>query len=297
MTILAIDPALAAQSDTLAASLADILRRLDASEQMTGLRILKRESDLASGTLVCVCTLLGRPVVIKRTPLGLGGMVKAAFKASRGWRHWRGAAWLLTQGIPTARPLALLRSGSAEVLIMDALDGPSLLQAMADRSLNIRQQHALADAPGELIARLAHHARYNRDHKPSNLIVTKLTDTHAELAIIDCVAILPISRMRPPVEPLLRMLSSQVIEPLGCGVLPRRALLLRALRACLRAQWQLDARNAEPTPTAAPGSPAAPAKEQREWELASMRLLWREVARIIHDHGDPTPRINPLATS
>lgn len=149
---------------------------------------------------------------------------------------------------------------------MEALPGKSILQHLADRDLTTRQEHAVAAAIGSDIALLARHVLQNRDHKPSNLILTN--PAKPAIAIIDCVAIRRGIRAD-------RMLASLVIEPSGVGLRPRRALMMRVIREC--------ARNA---PDILEGG-------HRRW----VRELWRRVAAIVQAHGDPTPRVNPLSDS
>ncbi len=314
LTILEIDPAI---TPDRARFESDLLRTLDAvathpanhahppGAPAAGLRILKQDDTrVAAGphALVLHATLAGRTVIIKRSPLGLIGTLKSLTGNSKGWRHVRNAAWLVERRLPTAPVLLLARHAGAEILVMDALPGPSLLELMASPETTLSEQHALADAAGALVARVVHAGRYNRDHKPSNLIVTHLSPAAADLAIIDCVAFIRPGPLTRPIQAPLRMLSSLVIEPMGCGVLPRQALLMRGLRAYLRHSWHL-ADHPSParaqiaplsTPPPTPPLYAPISVEQRAWELASIRAFWSEVLRTIHAHGDPAPSINPL---
>ncbi len=223
----------------------------------------------------------GQDVVIKCWELSsFLGRVKAMFGGGRGDRHWRGAEWLLAQGFRTAEPLALgIEYGGArhhepgssggrrwpmQWLVMRALDGPTVLELMADSDLPVAEQHSLAAELGQQVDRIVQQGRYNRDHKPSNLIVEHLDESSARVAIIDCVAINRCARGNG--LGALRMLSSLIIEPMGCGVRPRRGLMMRALRACVG----VGSRN------------------------AGGGYWWERVARHIAARGDLRPRENPL---
>lgn len=215
-------------------------------------------------------------LVIKRWELRtFGARVKSLLHASRAWRHWKGAELLTKAGVRTAVCYAIARSVSkegvaVEWLVMDCLPGKTLLRHMADRDLTVAQEHALADALGSTLHILAGHNLHNRDGKPSNWIVCDTTVV--ELAVIDTVGIRPKAGGDLPA-----MLASLIIEPIGCGVTPRRALRWRLLRE-LVADKRLSQNSGTP--------PAA--------ERASIKALWRSVATAVAAHGDPTPKINPL---
>ncbi len=305
LTILALDRSLEPDRARFVDELDQLTRRLDSAAASrasphapasSALEILKRDTHAT----VLRVRLAGRDVVIKLTRLSPLARLKSLVRASKSWRHWANAAWLDTQAIPTARVLLLARAARAEVLVMDALPGRSLLHHIADPRRTLADEHALADSAGALVARVIHAGRFNRDHKPSNLIVTSLSPPHATLAIIDCVSLITPGKLARPIQGPLRMLSSMVIEPLGCSVLPRRALLMRALRAYLRASWLLAEHpraHQAPLPESFPSAASAPiTDEQRAWELASIRAFWTEVTRVVLAHKDPVPAVNPLAT-
>lgn len=220
-------------------------------------------------------TLLGRETVVKcREVSGAWARVKCALGRGKGDRHWRGAAMLAGKGVKTARVFVLVRARMGgrdrELLIMQWLAGPTLLRVMANvhagaaGAPGIRAQHALARAVGRQIAQMGE--LLNRDHKPSNLIITGA----AEVAIIDCEGI-----RRATIPGAARMFASLLIEPTGCGVRPRRALMMRTALAWLETE--------------------TPDGVEREDKRAMLRTIFADVARVIAHHGDPTPRINPLA--
>lgn len=295
---------------------AETLRPLfDALQATTSHRppvILKRDEH----TLVARLHASPSPIILKlQHPASPLDHLKALFRQSRLWRQYRNARWLIDHRLPTAQPLAMLslrdhpHLPAGTYLAMHALDGQTLLDHLAHIARlpaitvgdAVRAQHALADAAGALVANLLRaqppkaRPRYNRDHKPSNLIVTAISPDHAELAIIDTVAIDPHPALSHPTLPLRRMLFALIVEPLGCGVLPRRALLMRGLYAYLRREWAID-----------PGFPSMsqPPRDQPpvalsgltfdQWARDSVRSLWPAILQTLQAHGDPRPRINPL---
>jgi len=234
-------------------------------------QVLKQDSAAA----VYRATLLGRDVILKSWDLVTpGDRLKAAIRAGRADRHWRGAAWLLAHGLDTARPYAILadrRPGARRRwLIMEALPGKTVLQHLADRDLTVKQEHALTRKVGELISRTYSAGRFNRDCKPSNLIATSVDPSNPRIAVIDCVAIRRI--ILDDDSKLERMLASLYIEPLGCGCPPRKSLIYAALRS----RWPAD-------------------YADRPAMKIGLRDIWDTAADHTNDHGDPRPRINPLS--
>ncbi len=227
----------------------------------SGVVPLKIDGD----TAVWRCRLLERDVVLKCWTLrSASDRVKNALRAGRADRHWRNAAWLYRRGIGTAKCVALATDRSTPArrwLVMEHVPGATLLEELA--SASVRRQHQIARAAGGQLAEFAARGVYNRDHKPSNLIVREACgDT--DLSVLDCVAI---RRGRRPE----RMMASLLIEPAGCGVPVRAALAMRALREFVGASWEIP-----------------------HWRRDRHRL-WHAVADMVRAHGDPTPRVNPLA--
>jgi len=209
-------------------------------------------------------------LVIKRWELrSIGARVKSGLRMSRAWRHWKGAERLTKAGVRTATCYAIARSKkdgvAVEWLVMDRLPGKTLLRHMAERDLTHEQEHKLAEALGATIGKLTNAGIYNRDGKPSNWIVTD--PSAAGLAVIDTVGV----RWGHPPR-ASAMLTSLMLEALGCGVAPRRALRWRAVRAFDRAVVIKFAGKQVP--------------------LA--RAYWEWTADDIAKHGDPTPKVNPL---
>ncbi len=230
------------------------------------------------GTEVCRTTMLGRTVVVKiRLARGPLEWLKRLLRVSRGWRQWRGVPRLIAAGVRSPAPLVLAAErtecGTREWLVMDAARGRSLIEHLADFHacrgvVGVRAQHDLARAMARLLRELDRARLYNRDHKPSNIIVNSLGQggSPPTFSLIDTVAI---RRGRRPD----RMLHSLYVEPLGLGIPPRRALAMRVIHELVRLEC-----------------PDATAAEQR----TRRHGLWVEVARAIERHGDPTPRDNPL---
>ncbi len=227
--------------------------------------------------------LRDRDVVIKcREVAGPWERFKAAIGRGKFDRHWRGAARLAARSIPTADVLVLAGAAvdgrAAQLLVMLRVAGESLLQLMADvhgrgpAAPGIREQHAIARAVGEQIAQMDD--VFNRDHKPSNLIVSRSPGAAPRLALIDCEGV-----RRAAMPAAARMFASLLIEPTGCGVRPRQSLQVRALRAWLDACVRLD-------------SSPPPSRADRR---AALRTAAADIARIVAHHGNPVPRVDPLA--
>jgi tRNA A-37 threonylcarbamoyl transferase component Bud32 len=226
--------------------------------------VLKQDA----GSEVLSTMLLGRRVIIKRSAMGTGARLKAMLSASRGLRHWRGAAWLERHGIRTARCFVLARTFGAgqrhEWLVMEHLEGSTLLHHLAAGTLGVRQQHAAARAVGDILARIEAAGRSNRDSKPSNLIVLDAESTQPTIAVIDCIALRPLLPGRARAAAIARMHASVVLEPIGCRCPIRGTLLLRGLLAGCGSRRQIARR-------------------------------WAAARRLVEAHGDPQPAINPLA--
>jgi hypothetical protein len=220
--------------------------------------------------------MLGRDVVVKVRELGPGDRIKVALGAGRGRRHWKGAAWLMKHGIATARPYVLAiearRPTPREWLVLESLAGKTLLQHIADRDLTVREEHEVARRIARQMYAIGSAGRYNRDHKPSNLILVRRPDGYAP-ALIDCVG------LRGEDSLYWRMLHGLSVEPKGLGILPRRALQARVVDEYVRAELEAET----------PGSMV-----DRMDRRKHKRILWDIVADSLARHGDPTPRTNPL---
>lgn len=228
------------------------------------------------------------PLTVKVRRLSLAGRVRSTLGTSRFDRHWRGAEMLARAGVAT--PPALLlgvgrESGRAvQVLVLPFVAGRTLLEALAERPAP-SEARALAERLAEQFHALAGGAGgalFNRDHKPSNLLVAGSPDAPT-LVLLDCVGLRragPRDRWRG----VDRMLASLIIEPTGVGVMVRRTDRLRVVRAHLERVWRGDA---DASPDELEGV------HKRDWMRASTRMLWHAVDARVCAHGDPRPRVRP----
>jgi len=248
-------------------------QRVLESFDTAGAKVLKEDR----GTAVYRTSLLGRDLVLKSWELRtLGSRLRALARAGQPDRHWRGAAWLNGHGFRAAHCLALASEYRSPFprrwLVMEAVPGRSVLDHLARGDLTVRQEHAVARALGRQLTLFVSHARSNRDHKPSNLIVSG-DPANPEIVLIDCVGL----RNRVDTG---RMLASLAIEPAGCGVPVRASLAMRVLRSHLAS---LD-------------EGIGPMADLSRRDARRFRNgKWRDVIARIRAHGDPSPRVNPLA--
>jgi hypothetical protein len=186
--------------------------------------------------------------------------MKSHLGQTRLHRHWRGARWLADHGYDTPACLALFtgkhEDALVETLVMAWRYGSSLLELLREEALSVRTQHERAAELGALCRTMVELGRFNRDNKPSNLLIS----SSGTFTILDCVAI---RRCRAGQSgALARMLASLYIEPSGIGCAPRRTLCWRAIRS---AAGDVDA-----------------------------RTLWRRCAMIVADHGSAAPLDSPF---
>lgn len=233
-------------------------------ESMTVLKV-------ADDVTVYATTVDDHPVVLKVSVLkGLTRRAYAALGSTRACRHWRGSRRLTALGLPTPECHAIIQGKSGgtrlEVLVMERVPGRTLLDHVARPTLPVKGEHRLARALARQCADMARAGVFNRDHKPSNIMVV---DAHAPtLAILDTVAIRPLPRPGPVAPPLERL----IIEPIGIGATPRRALIARFLTEWISLT----------TPD--------PARRRQ-----ALRSTWHTLQTRIAAHGDPTPTDNPLS--
>lgn len=252
---------------------------------------------------VLAASLRGQQVVLKFYRYqGLVNRVRARFGVAPGDRHWAGAALLAAEGIPCAPMLALLnrRDGAQreDCLVMGRLKGSSLLHCLdqAKRGeMPLNHQHNLARAVGLQVGCILAAGLHNRDHKPSNLVVGfDKDDPNAmpTVAVADCQGVHRLNRDRS--RHAIRTQASLALEAIGAGVLPRRAIIARTLRATVAAY---TARRFARMPVS---DALAMPKTEEDRILASLPhgmalQAWPRIAQRIRVHGDPTPRVNPLA--
>ena len=238
--------------------------------------MLKRDGD----TSVWRTQMRGRNVVIKVWSLrGLKRRLQVLIGASTpGRRQWRGAERLLRSGIATSQPYAIIRVARdgeyQELFVMEAIKGKSVLEHLAIGDLSVKQEHALAAALGDQIQAVIAKGLANYDHKPSNLIVTDCTDESARIAIVDTVAIIDGEEAADCEDGMWGMLYSLVIEPIGCACLPRKSLMMRTVVSVLK----------EDEGSSLP-----------KYSKKVVRGIWSSIDGSVKCHGDPTPKIDPLA--
>lgn len=249
----------------------EMVQLLAEPHTLPGYRLIKATQR----TSVFECVVGGRLVIVKTVQLERWkGLVKMLFKKTRLLRQWRGAELLMDAKIETAEPLLLFRGGRldlggvVEALVLEKIEGLTLLRVIADGGLSVREEHALAREVGRLTGRLDRELINNRDHKPSNIIVGRDHAGSWSLAIIDTVGITTMTS-KPH-----RMRQNLAWELLGTGLLPRRALLMRFVDGFLGESF---------------------VSEDARARQAQRTALWRQTRQGIESHGDCTPKDDPLA--
>ncbi len=212
----------------------------------------------------------GRELVVKAWRLtSLKDFLDVALSRSHAARQWRGAERLAAMGISSASCLALFRwrEGLAlhEALALEAVRGGTLLEHLNEvrlgcSTLSFGEQRELARTVGSQVGGLVKQGWFNRDHKPSNLIV----EHPSRVVIVDTVAI----RRDRERTGGARMLTSLMLEPMGVGCVASRTMRMRVLKE------------------ASGGA-----------SLSARKLAWRGIAERIAAHGDPRPKINPLTNA
>ncbi len=211
----------------------------------------------------------GYAVVVKTLALDrVRDRLRSRLGLTRLWRQARGSERARAAGVACAAVHAIARgvdeSGQrVEALIMQRLEGPTLLRAAAERTLDPRSARRLLDRVGEGVGRLVKAGLYNRDHKPSNLIVAEIDGDGPVPMLIDTADI----RRRAPGDALERMLAKLMIEAMGTGVVVHPRERVRVARAAL-----------------------AMFDDQRP-----LGDVLESASAIIEAHGDPTPKDDPLA--
>lgn len=231
-------------------------------EFWTGGEIVKRDER---GREVWLASVESERVAVKVRPLesaierlrfrlGLTDLGKAAL----------GAAVLSARGLltPRVRVLGLVRHEGAwrEVLVSPWAEGPTLLAAWANADAPGRR--ALARLAGDVVGGLAGLGLFNRDAKPSNVV---LDDTDGPV-MVD-VGGVRLSGGDRALE-LARMVSALGFEPTGVGHAPAFGEVVVGARAALR------------------GSGVDRRGRQR---------VVSELRKLIAAHGDPRPKDDPLA--
>ncbi len=202
-----------------------------------------------AATQVWLTTYNNAPLILKRWHLvSWLDRFKAFFKQSRGDRHWLGAARLHKSHIRTAACHALVKESDAHGvwywLVMEQLQGPTLLEHLTNNVLTFAQEEELLEELAAITAQQVHAGFVNRDQKPSNLILLQ-GEGPLHLAVIDTVGLVGYTSARE-----VRMIASLVFEAPGLKSAHRRARSYRFLtkylqkrdgavhRAALHTLWQ-----------------------------------------------------------
>jgi len=214
-------------------------------------------------------TLRDRDLTIKRWDMLSVPMLKLMTGSTQAHRQFKNAELLHKYAVNTYKPIALLvgkhQGIDRELLVLPWLEGETLLHHIAFGEIAIdpasRTSTAIATAVGHQIGNLDTLGRRNRDHKPSNLVVTRAGDERAVVEIIDTVAI---QKKRD----VPRMLADLIIEPEGVGA-PTPEPFLRTVAWAIR-EATID------TLASAPDE------------------LLDQAQEIARSHGDATPKDNPF---
>ncbi len=212
----------------------------------------------------------------------LGSTVAVKVRPARPWwgrlvpsdlaRHIAGERHLRRARIPTPVNHCLARLGRTEVLASEWLDGPTVLACLAEARDDFRD--ALLVECGRMIGLLTAKGLFNRDCKPSNLIVLK-----SEGPIIAMIDVGGARRERWMNQEQVcvgcaRMLGALVHEPGGVGA-PLESTEIATLVA---------------SASHAIGQSWGWTESRSNTEL----MLENHLYRLIEAHGDATPRVNPL---
>ncbi|MCA9272715.1 MAG: hypothetical protein KDA31_06690 [Phycisphaerales bacterium] len=239
-------------------------RRL-ASMFWSGGELVKRDSR---GREVWRANADAGDLAVKARPLlGIRERVRFWFGATDLGRSVLGAALLSARGFetPRVRVLGIVRteSGWLEVLVTDWVDGETLLSAWAEA--DERERLALARRAGEHVGRLASSGVFNRDAKPSNVVLRE--DGGFEMVDVGGVRL----SGNDPARELARMIGAQGFEPTGVGHGANAGQVAACVRAAMRGSKK--------------GS--GPDRRTRGRVIAMLR-------REILEHGDPAPEDDPL---
>lgn len=228
--------------------------------------LIKRDSERT----VWRASALGSAVSVKIRPAR--GLRRARVLLGRTdlGRSVRGADLLTGSGVGCARVFAHALVGADETLVTEWLEGPTLLERLA--AGDGAERAALLSRTGELIGRQLRSGLLNRDHKPSNVIVTSADGT--ALGLVDVGGVRAVlGSASSAVRDGGRMCASVAIEPMGVG--------------CPLSETELDALIHAACVSACAGVVSVSPEYLRP-------RMSRRARRLIETHGDATPRVNPL---
>ena len=257
--------------------------------------LLKEDGDVR----VLSAMLRGRGVVLKfYRHRGPRERIRSRLGMAAADRHWAGAALLAAEEIPCAEMLALVsrrdRSVREDCLIMGRLEGQTLLRwlhTVREGDVPIAEQHAVARTVGAQVGCILAAELHNRDHKPSNLIV-RFEGERAIVAVADCQGVKRLERDKS--RHTVRMQASLALEPIGTGVLPRRSLIAMTLASAVVAYTARRFGKAKLEDAMAMDR-AGRRSILRSLPRGTALAAWPKIAERIAIHGDPTPKVDPLA--
>ncbi|MEM9084260.1 MAG: lipopolysaccharide kinase InaA family protein, partial [Planctomycetota bacterium] len=157
----------------------------------------------------------------------------AIFRRTRLHRQFRGTVRSIRAGIPAAIVRLVIRGRDEEgrvidTLIMERVPGRSVLEIFADAETNEETKRELAELVGALTHTLLAEGLFNRDHKPSNIIVDESRGGFRPV-LIDCVGV----RKAKTGDTIERLLKNLVVELIGYSCAPSSTSAWRALCASL----------------------------------------------------------------
>ena len=211
----------------------------------------------------------GYEVVVKALALDrIVDRLRSLVRSTRHWRQARGATAVARAGLPVAGTHAVMRgvdpSGHrVEALVLERVEGPTLLRVASERALSASDHRLLLDRVGEGVGQLVRAGRFNRDHKPSNIIVASDDDGTPRPTLIDTSDI----RHSRGDRSMDAMLAKLLIEAIGTATEVPLKDRVRVARSALASSGQ----------------------------NRTLRAVLESVDRVIEGHGDPTPKDDPLA--
>jgi tRNA A-37 threonylcarbamoyl transferase component Bud32 len=258
-------PSFAVGTEVAGAKARSIARAVCAESFGASARVIKSDDR----TTVLVGEAAGYPVVVKTLALDRAvDRLRSVARLTRHWRQARGAVAVAEAGLRVAKAYAIVRgvdpSGHrVEALVLERIEGPTLLRVASERVLKPDDRRLLLDRVGEGVGKLVRAGRFNRDHKPSNIIVATDEGGRPVPVLIDTSDI----RRARGSGSLDEMLAKLLIEALGASITVAPRDQLRVARGALKSSAQ-----------------------RRE-----LRDVLASIEGIIASHGDPTPKDDPLA--
>ncbi|MBX3315987.1 MAG: hypothetical protein KF902_03875 [Phycisphaeraceae bacterium] len=225
--------------------------------------------------------VLSRDLVLKtRHASGLKALAQSLTQSGREERQWSGSEWLRSIGLSAPHCVAIVagsRDGApVRTLITEYVPGHTLLwqiaRGLVKEDPESPPSRAIAYETGRGIAQIIKSGRFNRDHKPSNLVVVAAGPPVARISIVDAVAIQPY-KPAERAHALARMIASLQIEPAGIGHPIPHTFLKRIVDAIAHEM-------------------VGPA-DADSWS----RDMLSSAEQHVQKHGDPTPQHDPLVGS